>query len=68
MDYADKLNYTENDAMYFMTSLPHPSYVYAAQFFPDYSTEREERLIITTICYDQKVRVWLVTKGMEGEF
>lgn len=30
IDYADKLNYTENDAMYFMTSLLHPSYVYGA--------------------------------------
>lgn len=30
IDYADKLNYTENDSMYFMTQLLHPSYVYGA--------------------------------------
>ena len=30
LDYADKLNYTENDSEYFMTALLHPSYVYGA--------------------------------------
>ena len=30
VDYADKLNYTENDVMYFLTALLHPSYVYSA--------------------------------------
>jgi jouberin len=30
IDYADKLNYTENDVMYYLTALLHPSYAYAA--------------------------------------
>lgn len=60
IDYADKLNYTENDVMYYLCSLLHPSFVYGAQFYPDFSYEREERLIIATACYDQKVRLWMV--------
>lgn len=54
--------------MYFMTALLHPSYVYSANFYPDTSYEREERLIIATICYDQKVRLWVVNVGGEGAF
>jgi hypothetical protein len=54
--------------MYYMCSLLHPSYVYGAQFYPDYSYEREERLIIASVCYDQKVRLWLVTVGSEGAY
>jgi WD40 repeat protein len=65
-DYADKLNYTENDVMYGMCSLLHPSYVYGALFYPDYSYERQERLIIASVCYDQKVRLWMVSIGGEG--
>jgi len=65
-DYADNLNYTENDAMYFMSHLLHPSFVYGAQFYPDYSYERHDRLIIATICYDQKVRLWMVSIGGDG--
>lgn len=52
MDYSDKLNYTENDSMYFVCQLLHPSYVYGAIFFPDTAFEKEERLIIATACYD----------------
>jgi jouberin len=39
MDYSDKLNYTENDSMYYLCSLLHPSYVYGAIFYPDASNE-----------------------------
>lgn len=34
-DYADKLNYTENDAMFYITTLLHSSYVYSAKIYPD---------------------------------
>ena len=54
--------------MYYMCSLLHPSYVYAAHFYPDTSYEKDERLILATICYDQKVRLWLVsTSTLEHE-
>ena len=68
VDYSDKLNYTENDVMYYLCSLLHPSYVYAAHFYPDTSYERDERLIIASVCYDQKVRVWMVNVGAEGVY
>jgi hypothetical protein len=54
--------------MYFMTALLHPSYVYASNFYPDTSYEKDERLIIASICYDQKVRIWLVKVGGEGTY
>lgn len=68
IDYADKLNYTENDVMYYLTALLHPSYVYAAQFFPDTSYERDSRLIIATACYDRKVRMWQVDVAGDGSY
>lgn len=68
IDYADKLNYTENDVMYYICALLHPSYVYGAAFFPDTSYERDERLIIGTVCYDKKVRLWMVNIGGDGAF
>lgn len=54
--------------MYYVTALLHPSYVYAAQFFPDTSFERDSRLIIATVCYDRKVRLWQVDVGGDGVF
>ena len=66
IDYADRLNYTENDVMYYLCSLLHPSYVYGCAFFPDTSYERDERLIIGTVCYDRKVRLWLVNVSGDG--
>lgn len=54
-DYADKLNYTENDAMFFICQLQHSSYVYSARFFPE-----NHGLVIATACYDGKVRLWSV--------
>ena len=68
IDYADKLNYTENDVMYYLTALLHPSYVYGAQFYPDTSFEKDTRLIIATVCYDRKVRLWQVDVGADGAF
>ena len=37
-DYADKLNYTENDAMFFICQLLHASYVHAARILPGTSS------------------------------
>jgi hypothetical protein len=69
-DYGDsnkeKLNYTENDAKYFCEQLLHPSFVYGASFYPDTAMESDTRLIIATICYDQRVRLWLVSLGSDG--
>ena len=68
LDYADKLNYTENDAMYFLCSLLHSSYVYGIAFFPDEAIEKEERLIIASACYDQKIRIWMVSLNGDGTY
>lgn len=65
--YGDRLNYTENDSRYFVCQLLHPSYVYGGGFFPDTSDERDSRLIIASVCYDQRVRLWLVTLDVEGK-
>jgi len=42
--------------------------VYGAVFYPDAAFEKEERLVIATVCYDQKVRVWFVQLGGEGQY
>lgn len=54
--------------MYYMTALLHPSYVYSSQFYPDTSYEKDERLVIATICYDQKVRLWLIKMDLHGQY
>lgn len=54
--------------MYYTCALLHPSYVYGAAFFPDTSYERDERLIIGTVCYDKKVRLWIVNVGGDGVY
>lgn len=63
--YTDKLNYTENDVKYFVTQLLHPSYVYACGFYPDTASENDSRLIIASVCYDQRVRLWLVSLDLD---
>ncbi len=45
----------------------HPSYVYACGFFPDTAEERDTRLIIASVCYDQRVRLWLVNIDLDGK-
>lgn len=60
----ERLNYTENDSIFFLQQLMHPSYVYGAKFFPD--EQNNQQLIVATICFDQKVRLWTVrTLGSE---
>lgn len=58
-DYADKLNYSENDAMFFICQLQHSSYVYAASIYPE-TGMMTGNLIIATACFDGKVRLWSV--------
>ena len=65
--YTDKFNYTENDAKYFVGQLLHPSFVYGCGFYPDTAEESDSRLIIATVCYDQRVRLWLVNLDYEGK-
>lgn len=64
--YTDRLNYTENDTRYFVCQLLHPSYVYGGGFYPDTADERDSRLIVASVCYDQRVRLWLVNLDVEG--
>lgn len=46
----------------------HPSYVYGVVFYPDEAFEKEERLVFCTVCYDQKVRVWVVQLNGDGTY
>lgn len=64
-DYADKLNYTENDAMFFICQLLHSSYVYAARIYPD-TAANSNTIVVATACYDGKVRLWSVATDEAG--
>jgi jouberin len=64
-DYADKLNYTENDAMFFISQMLHSSYVHAAKIFPEQS-QLDGKLLVATACFDQKVRLWHVLTDQTG--
>ena len=44
----------------------HPSFVYGAAFYPDTAMESDSRLLIASICYDQRVRLWLVQLNEDG--
>lgn len=50
------LNFTENDNIFFLIQLMHPTFVYGAKFYPDELDS--SHLIIATVCFDQKVRIW----------
>lgn len=63
----EKLNYTENDSKYFINQLLHPSFVYGGTFYPDTAAEADSRLIITTVCYDQRIRTWLLSMNADGK-
>lgn len=43
--------------MFFLTQLMHPSFVYGAKIYP---VQDAAHLIIATVCFDQKVRLWQV--------
>jgi WD40 repeat protein len=41
--------------------------VYGGAFYPDTSAEADTRLIVTTVCYDQRVRIWLMNLNFDGK-
>lgn len=45
----------------------HPSFVYGGAFYPDTAAEADSRLIVATVCYDQRVRVWLLSMNGDGK-
>lgn len=55
--HNERLNYQENDSLFFICELYHPSFVYGAKLHPE---RDESNLYIATICFDQKVRIWVV--------
>lgn len=56
---SDRFNYQDNDRLFFIAEIYHPSFVYGAKIHP---RVREEGFIyIATACYDQKIRIWEVT-------
>ena len=57
----DAKNYTENDELFFMDQLVHPSFVYAAKIYPDSQMVGIRELVIATACFDQKIRIWRVS-------
>jgi WD40 repeat protein len=56
---SDRFNYQDNDRLFFLTEIYHPSFVYGAKIHP--RVREEGFLYIATVCYDQKVRIWEVT-------
>eukprot|EP01022_Parablepharisma_sp_SALTPOND_P016979 TRINITY_DN2616_c4_g1_i1.p2 TRINITY_DN2616_c4_g1~~TRINITY_DN2616_c4_g1_i1.p2 ORF type:complete len:610 (+),score=76.17 TRINITY_DN2616_c4_g1_i1:2030-3859(+) len=54
-------NYTENEQKLLLGTLQHPSYVYSAEFLPEYANKLRINPVIATACFDGKVRVWVVT-------
>ena len=55
--HSDRFNYADNDHLFFVHELYHPSFVYGAQIHP---SRDDNYLFIATICFDGKVRIWSV--------
>ncbi len=53
-------DYTENERKLLLGTLQHPSYVYSAEFLPEYANKLRVNPVIATACFDGKVRVWVV--------
>jgi len=54
---SDRLNYMENDRLFFICELIHPSFVYGARIHP---MRDDSYLYLASICFDQNVRIWKV--------
>lgn len=67
-DIPDKQNYDENDKLFFVCEVIHPSYVYGCKFFKESDIMPNPYKIIATICYDQTIRFWLLMFNDKGEF
>ena len=52
---TDRLNYRDNDYLFFLGECFHPSYVYGAKLHP---ASESHVLYIATICFDGLVRIW----------
>ena len=59
------LKWNENDKLFYMCTLLHPSYVYGAQYFPSENVRgglvcgrTTVFNVVATVCYDQNVRLW----------
>jgi len=53
-------DYTENEKKLLLGTLQHPSYVYSAEFLPEYANKLRGSPVIATACFDGKVRIWVV--------
>lgn len=62
LENSDRFNYHDNDRLFFVVELHHPSFVYGAQIAP---FTDDQYLFVATICYDGKVRVWLVNANID---
>lgn len=51
------LNYSDNNEVFLIAILQHPSFVYGCKFHP---FKDESSLNLATICYDGKVRLWKI--------
>jgi len=67
-DIPDKLDHNENDKLFFICELVHPSYVYSAKFFKEENKVSTPYKIIATACYDQTVRFWMFSINEHGEY
>ena len=52
---SDRLNYMDNDYLFYMGECFHPSYVYGAKIHPE---SGRDTLYIASICFDGFVRIW----------
>mmetsp|Transcript_11084 Transcript_11084/g.18565 ORF Transcript_11084/g.18565 Transcript_11084/m.18565 type:complete len:571 (-) Transcript_11084:750-2462(-) len=59
-EHNDRLNYQENDRLFFITEIYHPGFVYGAKFHPVLS---DGYFWLATICFDSKVRIYQLYLG-----
>lgn len=67
-DIPDKLDHNENDKLFFICELIHPSYVYAVSFYKEEEHITTPYKIIATACYDQTIKFWMFVLNENGEF
>jgi jouberin len=52
---AENIDYMDNERIFKLCSIPHPSYVYSVAIFPDLS---KDLMIFATACFDGIVRIY----------
>lgn len=67
-DIPDKLDHNENDKLFFITELVHPSYVYAVKFFKEDDEGSTSYKILATACYGQTLKFWNFVMNESCEF